>query len=136
MAHLRPAPDRATIQSRCSCISHRQRLDEYLRILREVMEVIDGEYLPILQKRFKAPLVREAILPDLQPLGEVCNALRQVRSRIESCRSTNLRVMLPTGGVTIPGVFKHDVVHETRWPDWEATIDAAFEKPNAAACSA
>jgi hypothetical protein len=44
--------------------------------------------------------------------------------------------MLPTCGVTIPGVFKHDIVHETRWLDWEASVQAAFEKANAFARSA
>lgn len=107
---------------------HRQRLSEYLGMFREMMEVIDDEYLPTLQKRFKAALIRDAIQPDLQPLGDICNVLRQVRGRIEACRSTNLRVMLPTGGVTTPGVFKHDVVHETRWSDWEEAIRSAFAK--------
>jgi hypothetical protein len=112
---------------------HRQRLAEYFGSFREVMEVIDREYLPVLQKRFKAALVRDALEPDLRPLGDVCEALRQVKRRIESCRTTNLRVMLPTGGVTTPGVFKHDVVHEARWSDWEATVRTAFERANAAA---
>jgi len=100
------------------------------------MQVIDGEYLPVLQKRFKAALVRDALAPDLQPLGDVCEALGQVKQRVAACRGGNLRVTLPTGGLTTPGVFTHDVIHELRWSEWETAVQNALERTNAYARTA
>lgn len=107
---------------------HRQRLNQYLSGFRDVMQIIDAEYLPKLRRRFKAQAIRDAIQPDLQPLTDICAVLRQTRNRIEACRARNLRVLRPSGEATVPGVPEYDMIHEKRWSDWDETIRRALER--------
>jgi hypothetical protein len=72
---------------------HRRRIEEYLKMFRLVIDILNDGYLPALQKRFNVSAIREAIYPDLEPLTATCTGFLHVRDRIEACR----RGVLPVG---------------------------------------
>jgi hypothetical protein len=94
---------------------HRQRLEQYLTEFRKVIDILNDEYLPALQKLFKAPAIREAIYPDLQPLSALCATFLRVRDRIEACRSGALRVRNAYGQLGMAQIFDHDLLAPARW---------------------
>lgn len=110
--------------------AHRQRLGEYLTKFSELIEVFYDEYVPALRKRFHAPAIREALLPDLQPLADVCITLLRVQERVEACRCGNLRVRATSGQSITPPIFSHDLLGPARWRKWQDVVGAGLKEVN------
>jgi hypothetical protein len=99
---------------------YRQRLEHYLITFRKVVEILYEEYVPALQKRFRAAVIREAIRPDLEPLTELCAAFLQVRDRVDACRKGALRVW--ARALIVPPIFGQDLLSDARWSTWSGAM--------------
>jgi hypothetical protein len=99
---------------------YRQRLEHSLTTFRKVVEILYEEYVPALQKRFRAAAIREAIWPDLEPLTELCGAFLRVRDRVDACRKGALRVW--ARALIVPPIFGQDLLSDARWSTWSGAI--------------
>jgi len=99
---------------------YQQRLEHYLITFRKVVEILYEEYVPALQKRFRAAVIREAIRPDLEPLTELCAAFLQVRDRVDACRKGALRVW--ARALIVPPIFGQDLLSDARWSTWSGAM--------------
>jgi hypothetical protein len=104
--------------------------DEYLGLLAEALVVLSDNYLPAVNRRFKAAAIWEALQPDFQRLTEVTDAFLRVRQRVAACTKTNLRVMTPVAGIRPAGIFPHDLLHEPRWNGWATDVRSSLAGAN------
>jgi hypothetical protein len=110
---------------------HRRRIEEYLKMFRSVIDILNDGYLPALQKRFNVSAIRDAIYPDLEPLTATCTDFLHVRDRIDACRRGVLRVRGANGQVGPAPVFNHDLLSPSRWEPWAVGIRRCIERNQA-----
>jgi hypothetical protein len=70
--------------------------DTYFLYYRELTKLLWGAYLSKLIREFPAGRIREALEPELQPLGDLAQQMLSFRQRVESLRTT--KCLMSTGG--------------------------------------
>ena len=93
---------------------------EYLTTFRKVVEILYNEYVPALQKRFEAAVIREASGLILSRSQTLCHLLSGARPR-RGLPEGGLRVQA-TGGLVVPPIYGHDLLSESRWSKWSGAI--------------
>lgn len=100
---------------------HRDRLDLYLVLFRDTLELVQIEYVGTLWELYPKEEIRAAISPDLAPLSRMINAFLQVNARVISCCSSTLRVRTPIRLVP-PPFYPKNIVGGPKWVDVAAVL--------------
>jgi hypothetical protein len=107
--------------------AHRERMDEYVVVLSELVVDINVEFLPWLQKRYDEDLLRDAIAPDVEPLTAVLEKLLGTRQGLDLVCSSKLRIKTP-GGPVVPELHRANRFHPVRWLPVQAEVHAALAR--------
>lgn len=110
---------------------HRSRLDRYLGLFKDAVDLVYGEYLPALARRYKRALVRDVIQPDLEPLAALAATFLAVRGRIDACVKSGLCVQTPSGRRVEPLVREDNLIGPARWEVWRREVRSAVERGDA-----
>lgn len=95
---------------------HRDRLDLYLMLLRETLELVQVEYVGALRKTYPQGQIRAAIAPDLAPLRRMIESFLKVNSRVVACCASTLKVRTPMRLVQ-PPFYPKNIVGGPKWSD-------------------
>ena len=95
---------------------HRDRLDLYLMLFRDVLELVKIDYVGSLWKTYPKDQVRSAITPDLAPLNRIVKAFLEINARVVSCCASTLKVRTPMRLVP-PPFYPKNVVGGPKWID-------------------
>ncbi|XXX77700.1 hypothetical protein WMF30_02840 [Sorangium sp. So ce134] len=106
---------------------HRARLDCYLDLFKADVDLLYGEYLPALSRRYKRAAIREVIQPDLEPLGALAATFLAVRDRINACVKAGLCVQTPSGKTVEPFIHTDNIIGPRRWEEWRQAVGSAVE---------
>ena len=99
--------------------SYRAHLDDYLRFMEELGDVLSQEYAPQLARtRGKG-----AVLIDVVPVRDAILETLQVRQRLLAVMS-RLRVSLPGRADVAAQVWPRNLTHEQNWANYARLIEA------------
>lgn len=104
---------------------HRRRIDQYLGLFRDLLLMVQREYMPTIRRRFKATAIGNAIEPDIDPLLKIGTAMFEVRDRVEKCCARNLHVVV-AGRPIAARIGPHDLLSDARWSRWREAVSGAM----------
>lgn len=105
---------------------HRDRLEIYLELFKQVMHAAFVEYMPNLNRIRHHKFARAPIGADLAPLVELWRGIQRVRDRVNACMGKSLAVRTPSGNVLPPLIRADQLLGPQRWHVWDRDVQAAI----------
>lgn len=113
---------------------HRTRLDEYLTRFRNLLELVQTDYMAALRTTYPRGAIREAIRPDLAPLERLAKQFLEVNARVVACCASTLRVQVRERLVT-PPFYPKNLLGGAKWLDFATGVKEGVRWTSAMAVS-
>lgn len=102
--------------------AHRERLDRYLSTYLDLLRIVHSQWVAALLNAYPEQSVRDAVLPDLEPLTEYIESFLDVRDRVECCRGDRLKVRTMFGNLVVPPVHPTNLIDPEGWHRWTTQV--------------
>jgi HKD family nuclease len=100
---------------------YRKFIDTYFLRFEKLMNCLWTDYMKPLIKHYSLKKIKSRFEPDMNPLVDLCDYFLNARERLETFRSTKLKVAVPNGNIVEPGYFD-SVLSIERWPQYSIKI--------------
>jgi hypothetical protein len=101
----------------------RRNLDQLLKLWIGLLRVVHTEWLTALQRIYDHQDIKEAIVPDLEPLKEFTRLFSDVRNRVLD-EAKRFRVQIPNGSRVVPPFSEQNILLQPTWTDWSDEVRA------------
>jgi hypothetical protein len=95
--------------------NHRQRMDDYLRLFSDMVELFDLKFIRRIRERYARDVVRDAIEPDVEPFSQFLSSMVGTRARFDALCRQIIRVQTPRGPIQAE-FHDRNMYHAAWWP--------------------
>ncbi len=99
----------------------RTKLDQVLRQWVTLLRVVHTEWLIALQQVYDLHDIKDAVLPDLEPLKEFAKVFNDVRARVLE-EMKRFRVQIPNGPRVEPPIGRDNTLQPPAWNRWSDEV--------------